>query len=250
VKRLKDAGLDTEVTRHFSNSFDRGTVMGSDPDPGARVRGHGLVTLVISRGPEIIRVPDLAGLSLAEARSELRSAGLAAGIVTRSFDDGVQQGAVISSTPEPGSEVRPDAGISLAVSKGSPIEVPDVTGASVADATAGLEAAGLKVKVATERINSPQTAGSVAGQSPSEGAQLAGGDTVTLTVSKGPRILPVPDVTGEKVSDARDRLERAGFKVDVERGFPFLQDKVSEQSVQGGLTAPEGSTITIRTNGL
>ncbi|MFE7572093.1 Stk1 family PASTA domain-containing Ser/Thr kinase [Streptomyces sp. NPDC057539] len=249
-KRLADAGLDVKVTRDFSDSFDRGTVMASDPEPRARIRGNGSVTIVISRGPEIVKVPDLESMPLGEARRALKKAGLAAGVVTREFDDNIQQGAVIGSTPASGSEVRPDSGVALVVSKGSPVEVPDVTGESVEDATSELTGEGLKVEVAAERVNSEEDAGSVARQSAAEGAQLARGETVTLTVSKGPRMISVPDVTGKKIDEATRLLEEAGFEVTVDRGFPFLGDTVGKQSVEGGRQAPEGSSITITTKGL
>ncbi|MDI9888044.1 Stk1 family PASTA domain-containing Ser/Thr kinase [Streptomyces sp. HNM0645] len=250
-QRLSAAGLDVEaVRRDFSDAYDRGTVMDVSPDPGQRIRHNGSVTLVVSRGPEIVKVPELEGLKLADARSTLRKAGLAPGVVTREFSDEAAQGTVIGSDPAAGTERRPDSAVALVVSKGAPVDVPDVTGDSVADATSTLEDAGLKVKVAPEQVHSPQEAGTVARQSPAEGGRAAGGDTVTLTVSKGPRMVEVPDVTGDSLDDARRELEKAGFEVKVERTFPFLGNTVERQSVEGGEQAAEGSTITITTKGL
>ncbi|MFG3477716.1 Stk1 family PASTA domain-containing Ser/Thr kinase [Streptomyces sp. NPDC047980] len=250
-QRLSAAGLDVEAVRKgFSDAYDRGTVMDVNPDPGQRIRHNGSVTLVISRGPEIVKVPELEGLKLADARNTLRKAGLAPGVITREFSDDAAQGTVIGSDPAAGTERRPDSAIALVVSKGSPVDVPDVTGESVEDATGTLEDAGLKVKVAPEQVHSPEDAGTVARQSPEEGGQAAKGDTITLTVSKGPRMIEVPDVTGDSLSDARRELEEAGFEVKVERAFPFLGDTVESQSVEGGGQAAEGSTITIRTKGL
>ncbi|MFF4745581.1 MULTISPECIES: Stk1 family PASTA domain-containing Ser/Thr kinase [unclassified Streptomyces] len=250
-QRLSAAGLDVEAVRKgFSDAYDRGTVMDVNPDPGQRIRHNGSVTLVISRGPEIVKVPELEGLKLADARNTLRKAGLAPGVITREFSDDAAQGTVIGSDPAAGTERRPDSAIALVVSKGSPVDVPDVTGESVEDATGTLEDAGLKVKVAPEQVHSPEDAGTVARQSPGEGGQAAKGDTITLTVSKGPRMIEVPDVTGDSLSDARRELEEAGFEVKVERAFPFLGDTVESQSVEGGGQAAEGSTITIRTKGL
>ncbi|CAM5724818.1 Thiazole synthase [Streptomyces griseoloalbus] len=72
------------------------------------------------------------------------------------------------------------------------------------------------------------------------------GDTVTLTLSKGPEMAEVPDVTGDKVDEARRKLEEAGFAVKEDRGLLGLfRDTVKGQSVDGGDTAPKGSTITI-----
>ncbi|MFE3120830.1 Stk1 family PASTA domain-containing Ser/Thr kinase [Streptomyces niveus] len=249
-KRLTDAGLDAKVGHDFSNTFERGTVMRTDPEPRSRIRGNGSVTLVISRGPEIVRVPDLTGKSLADAKDALKKAGLAPGVITRSFDEETAQGGIIRTQPKAGTELRPDAGVALVVSKGRPVHMPDVTGQSEEEATASLEDAGLDVKIAAERVNSPEEEGSVAEQSAKEGSRLARGDTVTLTISKGPRMIAVPDVTGKSIDDARAELTDAGFEVEVDRSFPFLDDTVAKQSVDGGGTAAEGSTITITTKGI
>ncbi|KKZ72422.1 serine/threonine protein kinase [Streptomyces showdoensis] len=249
--RLADAGLDVGATeRAYSDVYERGTVMATDPASGERVRGHGPVNLTVSRGPEVVKVPNLKGVPLAEARQRLTDEGLAPGVVTYAFSQAIPQGAVISSDPEPGTERSPDSAVALVVSKGTPIDVPDVTGESVAEATATLQDAGLKVTVAAERIDSPEDAGTVAAQSLAEGSRAAKGDAVTLTVSQGPRMVEVPDVVDMKTDEARAELESAGFEVKIEKTFPFLGDTVTGQSAEGGSTAAEGSTITLTIKGL
>ncbi|MFF5501781.1 Stk1 family PASTA domain-containing Ser/Thr kinase [Streptomyces roseolus] len=249
--RLADAGLEPGTTkRAFSDAYERGTVMAVDPAPGARVRSHAAVTLTVSRGPETVKVPNLKNKPLDEAKRMLTAQGLAPGMVTSAFSTTVAQGAVIGSDPEPGTERAPDSAVALVVSKGAPVDVPDVTGETVADATAILQEAGLKVSVAPERVHSVEDAGSVAAQSLAEGSRAAKGDAVTLTVSKGPRPVEVPDVVGLSTDEAREELEAAGFEVKVEKSFPFLGDEVTGQSVAGGLTAPEGSTVAITIKGI
>ncbi|MCE3032024.1 Stk1 family PASTA domain-containing Ser/Thr kinase [Streptomyces sp. CMSTAAHL-2] len=245
--RLQDAGLHTgKVKRAYDDTVERGTVISTDPAPGARIRDHDAVTLTVSLGPETVKVPDLAGLPLAEARHKLKSAGLEPGMVGREFSDDVDAGAVISTAPASGTERHAGSAIALTVSKGSPIDVPDVTGDDPADARQELTSAGLKVKIASEQVNSEYDKGKVARQSPGDGKQAAAGDTVTLTLSKGPQMIEVPDVTGDSVDDAHQALEDAGFKVNEDRGILGLfGDTVRKQSVEGGKTAPKGSTITI-----
>ncbi|MFD7165690.1 Stk1 family PASTA domain-containing Ser/Thr kinase [Streptomyces violascens] len=250
-KKLSGAGLGVKkVDRQFSDTVERGQVMSTDPATGARIRGNGSVTLVVSRGPETAQVPQLDGMPLDKAKSELNKAGFAPGDTSSEFNESVPQGSVIRTDPAAGVKRHTDTAVSMVVSKGAPVDVPGVVGDSVADATAALQNAGLQVTVAPDQVNSVQDAGKVAAQSAAEHAQLAKGDSVTLTVSKGPRMIPVPKVTGEKAADAQRDLEKAGFKVKVDRGFPFLSDEVSGQSVAAGAQAPEGSTITITTKGL
>ncbi|MFB7232462.1 Stk1 family PASTA domain-containing Ser/Thr kinase [Streptomyces fimicarius] len=249
-QRLSDEGLGLKgVDRVFSDTVERGSVVSSDPASGARIRGNGSVTLVVSRGPEIVRVPDVVGSSLADARRALKKVGLAPGMVTKEFSEDVARGEVIRTDPRAGTDRNPDTAVALVVSKGAPVEVPDVSGLSVEDATAELEAEGLKAEVLPGRVHSAEAEGDVAEQSPGEGTEAAEGDTVQLTVSKGPRMLDVPDVTGRDVDEARSTLEEAGFEVKVERPFLSFSDTIASQSVDGGEQAPEGSTITIKTKG-
>ncbi|WP_327595366.1 Stk1 family PASTA domain-containing Ser/Thr kinase [Streptomyces chartreusis] len=245
--RLEDAGLDVgKVERAYSDTVKRGTVISTDPGTGARIRHNDSVKLVISQGPETVKVPDIEGYPLAKARTELKESGLQPGMVKREFNDDVTRGSVLSADPGTGTEVRSGSAIKLIVSKGSPVDIPDVTGEDPADARAELEEAGLKVKIASARVNSEFDAGQVAQQSPAEGKQAAEGDTVTLTLSKGPEMIEVPDVVGDNVDDATAELKAAGFEVDEDRGLLGLfGDTVKKQSVEGGETAPKGSTITI-----
>lgn len=250
-QRLQDAGLDVKrIDRAFSDTAARGTVMSSDPGSGERIRGNDSVRLVVSKGPEMVDVPDLTGVALGKARAGLEEAGLAPGMVTREFSEDVARGEIVRTDPEAGTERRSGSAVALVVSKGSPVDVPDVTGLSVEDATAALADEGLKAEVRPGRVHSAEVAGDIAEQSPAEGAEVADGDSVELTVSKGPRMLDVPDVTGQDVDEARSTLEEAGFEVEVDRPFLSFSDTVEKQSVDGGEQAAEGSTITIRTKGL
>ncbi|MGW0512326.1 Stk1 family PASTA domain-containing Ser/Thr kinase [Streptomyces olivaceoviridis] len=246
-ERLKAAGLDVgQVKRAYSDTVERGTVIGSDPAPGARIRDHDSVTLTVSLGPQTVNVPDVAGQSLAKARARLKADDLEPGMVTRAFSDDVPRGSVIGTTPEAGTERHAGSAIALTVSKGSPIDVPDVTGEDLESAKQELTDAGLKVRVAGQRVHSEYDEGEVAAQSPGDGRQAAEGDTVTLTLSDGPEMVEVPDVVGDSVDDAHQALEDAGFEVKEDRGLLGLfGDTVKKQSVDGGDEAPKGSTITI-----
>ncbi|MGW5848515.1 Stk1 family PASTA domain-containing Ser/Thr kinase [Streptomyces sp. NPDC055254] len=249
--QLSAAGLGVKrVERKFSDAFDRGTVMNTDPAGGKRIRGNGAVTITISRGPEVVAVPNLKGRPLEEAKAELTKAGLAPGVVTQAFSQDIAQGSVIGSDPVGGEKRAPDSAVALVVSKGRPIPVPNVAGVAFEQARSALVGLGLKVATAAEQVNAPSPAGTVANQSVGAGTQAAAGDTVTLTLSKGPRQLPVPDVRGQDVDAARKALETSGFKVRVERPFLSFSNTVEAQSVAGGQNAPEGSTITLRTKGL
>ncbi|WEB43046.1 Stk1 family PASTA domain-containing Ser/Thr kinase [Streptomyces yunnanensis] len=248
-KALHDEGLRVKVERGFSPNVQRDHVMATKPETGQRIRGNGTVTLVVSRGPEKVTIPDLAGTPLADARRKLRDLGLVPGTETRAFSDEVAKGSVIRTDPAPGSTRRPDTAVALTVSRGAPVDVPNVVGKGRQDAAAALQQAGFRVQFADQPVFAPQDKDTVARQSPGAGGTLGKGETVTLTLSKGPEMVAVPDVGGMNTADATKALTDAGFKVSVDRPFLFPQDSVASQSVAAGDQAPKGSTITIRLKG-
>ncbi|MFG3658860.1 Stk1 family PASTA domain-containing Ser/Thr kinase [Streptomyces sp. NPDC047706] len=246
--RLADAGLEVGQVKHaYSDTVRRGTIISTDPAPGARIRHNDSVTLTVSDGPETVKVPDVAGHRLDKARGVLEDSGLEPGMVTRDFSEDVPRGFVIGTNPATDTTTRAGTAIALTVSKGARVDVPDVTGGDLGEARERLQEAGLKVRVAAGRINSEHEAGQVARQDPGPDGEAAAGDTVTLTLSKGPEMIEVPDVVGDSVDEARQRLRGAGFEVEEDRGLLGLfGDTVRRQSVPGGETAPKGSTITLQ----
>ncbi|WP_055721931.1 Stk1 family PASTA domain-containing Ser/Thr kinase, partial [Streptomyces niveiscabiei] len=127
--RLDDAGLAVGDVKHaYSDTVRRGTVISTDPAPGARIRKNDSVTLTVSDGPQTVRVPDVTGLTQAEASKRLTAAGLEPGVVTSEFNDSVAKGTVIRTTPAVGTSRRAGSAVALVVSKGASVEIPDVTG--------------------------------------------------------------------------------------------------------------------------
>jgi eukaryotic-like serine/threonine-protein kinase len=243
-KKLSSAGLDSKVKQSFSLTVPRGSVIATDPAPGKRIRSNGTVTLTVSKGPQVVRVPDVTGRSLAQARQEISAAGLTPGSVTRVFSSDVPNGQVVSTDPAGAADRAPGTAVAITVSRGEPVEVPDVVGESVADAQQELEDAGLKVVLAPGKVYSDKAdKDTVAVESPDAGQQAGTGDTVTITVSKGQQMVDVPDVKGKHEDDAKQILQDAGFDVRVIN--VFFGDTVFSESPDGGGQAPKGATITI-----
>src|SRR5699024_5274946 len=99
--------------------------------------------------------------------------------------------------------------------------------------------------IAPEQVNSRTVpAGSVVSASPDSGTLTAGGK-VTLTISKGPKMIEVPNMVGKQVGVATSELAALGFTVKVENLLGGFFGTVRFQDPEGG-AAPEGSTITLR----
>ena len=240
---LSGEDLDTDVKEDFSDTVKAGLVLRTDPEGGSRIRQGDSVTLVLSKGPEMVEIPELYAVPLDEAKDKLREAGLKPGVTQEAFSEELPAGRVISTKPADGEKIKAGRAVEMVVSRGAPIEVPDVVGDDQSDAAEELREEGLTVEVAPETVYSEEDAGTVAETSPEPGAELGEGDKVTLTISKGPELLEVPDVVDMSVDDAEQALEDAGFSVDVNQ--IFFGDTVWRQSPDGGDDAPRGSEITL-----
>jgi beta-lactam-binding protein with PASTA domain len=177
VEKLREAGLNLgTVTEVFHGTVPAGSVVSSDPPSGEKRRRGSTVALEISKGPEMLAVPDVTGQARADAEKALAEVGFKAA-VTEVFHDSVKKGLVVAQKPADGRAER-DSTVALQVSKGPElITVPDVTGKKRADAERTLEALGLKVRVFA--IPGP---GTVRSTNPGAGAQVRKGSTVTVYV--------------------------------------------------------------------
>ncbi|WP_017622294.1 Stk1 family PASTA domain-containing Ser/Thr kinase [Nocardiopsis chromatogenes] len=91
-------------------------------------------------------------------------------------------------------------------------EVPELIGRDQEAAQKLLADSGLKMSIADGEVYSDKAdPGQVGKASPGTGEQILPGETVTVQLSKGPRTVELPDVTGEPVENARKTLEDAGF---------------------------------------
>jgi serine/threonine-protein kinase len=242
---LSDAGFRSTTSDVFDDDVPTGMVVGSEPGAGTEIRKFQPVALFVSKGPQLFPLPKLTGGTLEEAKNALNAGGMALGTVTEEFNEEAAAGVVLTQDPAAETPVRRGTPVAMVVSKGpQPIPVPSVVGQDEDDAVDAIEAAGLKAEVAREEVfdrNVPE--GAVVSQAPASGTLTRGG-TVTLTISKGPRMVEVPSFIGRQAGEARRALEALGFEVRVNNvlggffGTVRDQDPVDEE-------VPEGSVVTL-----
>ncbi len=93
------------------------------------------------------------------------------------------------------------------------VKVPNVTGLNFEEASQRLLQAGFKAEQGEQRYNNAAPKMTVLEQSPPPGSHEGLGNTVTLVVSGGQRMVAVPTVVGMSKSEAAAALEKDGFDV-------------------------------------
>ena len=255
--QLTDAGLVVADTTEeaFDEEIPVGLVVGTTPEAGGDVLEGTDITIVVSMGIEPTELPSLVGLSLTDATARVDEARLELGEVTYEFSDTAQKDAVMVANDAdgnalvPGTELEPGTIITFVVSAGA---LPQVTGLTVEEAEALLSDAGLIGVVGGDGQFSDTIAeGLVIDYVRPQGIMLRPGDTVTITVSRGPELITIPDVVGDTIKDAVDTLKALGLTVEVRSEYPESAwdepfARVTSVDPADGQQVPLGTLVIIR----
>jgi beta-lactam-binding protein with PASTA domain/tRNA A-37 threonylcarbamoyl transferase component Bud32 len=118
---------------------------------------------------------------------------------------------------------------------GAMVQIGDVKGKTVAEATASLKAQGFSVSTTTTQTFDPVVAINLVAQTqPAIGQSVNKGHTIVLAISKGPAQLPLPDIVGQQTATAKDLIRKAHFTV----GSPTIEQfdpKIARGVVIAGL---------------
>jgi len=181
------AGLDlvASVDTEESDTVEEGTVIRTEPPAGTVVAPKQTIKVIVSSGAKTVAVPDLTGKTTAQATTELESAGLMLGAITKENSPDVVGDTVMRTSPEIGSEVAVGTTIDLVVSSGL-VTIQDVRGQHLDVATEMLQnpQVGLLVEPVPDNTCTTQPGNPVVNQS------LAPGDvpqrsTIQLTYCAG-----------------------------------------------------------------
>jgi len=250
---LRNAGLVPVPALTASSTVADGMVIGETPPAGSVVAKGTRVTLAVSAGPGSSPLPDVAGLTAAQASTKLEQAGFKPTTEKQSSAT-VPSGRVIATNPSAGTEAQAGSAVTVLISSGpAQSTVPDVVGQSRAGAEATLTNAKLKPGTITQRTSSDQTPGSVLEQSPAAGTSLPEGGAVDFVVAQAPTETPVPDVVGKNEAQASAELGRAGFTPQAVTQTTTEAAKVGivlRQSPAAPHKARKGATVTIAVGAL
>ncbi len=195
--KLEKAGFDVAVEQVNSSSVEEGLVVFSEPRSGDSATHGSTVTIFVSQGPKLAKVPVLVGTQRRVAVQKIRGRGLTPSVSEEESNS--PSGEVISQSPSAGTEVEPGSTVSIVVSSGKKKEVakvPNVIGKERREAVEAIRAAGLTPSVEEEETEVQGQIGRVIDQFPPPGRELEPGTTVTITVGK-----PQPSLSEEEAEE-------------------------------------------------
>jgi eukaryotic-like serine/threonine-protein kinase len=193
---LQKNGLKGKELTGTSATVGKGKVFKQSPPAGTTVKHGDTITYYVSTGTPQATVPDLSGLTQAQALAALQGVGLTLGTVTQQPSDVVPLGQVVSQDPAANTKVDQGSAVSIVISTGTPspspspsitttatpVAVPSVITMPQTQAEQTLTNAGFVVKVKLGK--STLEPGFVYNQKPTSTETALPGSTVTIWVSK------------------------------------------------------------------
>jgi len=240
---LQADGLKGRCQNTKSSIADIKKVIRTDPSAGSGVSGGSTVVLFVGVGPSAVTVPHVKGLSLTDATTLLQSKGFKVG-QTLLNSPAAAQNFVFGSTPKEGTSQKLGATVTLKVATGN-VQIADIRGKTCAAASNELQKLTLKPTCQNRNNQAPQ--GNAFATYPSAIGTIVPQHTpITIFISSGPQQVPLPNVIGENVGQAKHELTSAGFTYQVTQ-VPECNDQtknniVTDQNPKGP-NAPRGTLV-------
>ena len=245
---LTALGLSVDVTEEFSDSVDKGYVISTSPKAGSKVDKGGMVQVVVSKGSEadaMVAVPDLRNRDEATAKQLLGSSELISGTASTASSDSVDEGKIISQSPEAGTQIEKGTKVDYVVSTGPEmVYVGDYKGFSRDQIEDKLN--GLEIRWESEYDNSGEYPEGTVISHEHRDENVPKGTTITVVLSKGKEKVTVPNVSSYKMNDAKAKMpSNITIKEDYSKTTtdPNLDNVVYQQSVTGEVEI--NSTVTL-----
>jgi eukaryotic-like serine/threonine-protein kinase len=255
LNKVAGKGWATISTEEASETVAAGNVIRTQPPAGTDLREGAQLQFVVSTGPAPRPLPELVGLSVADATTALTSIGLVIEAADPVFDETVPVDQVISwSVPEQptlaaGATVVSGTTVRVIVSAGpAPRTIPDLVNADPAAARSALEVQNLVVAQLPDEFSDVVAAGLVIRTDPPAGAVVARGTTVSFVVSKGPDVVPIPALANMTIDQVQAALAAAGLTVGVVTGDPtgiVIDAQFQGTSLLANQLLPRGAAIDI-----
>jgi serine/threonine-protein kinase len=196
TKTLEEEGFKVAVRPRNSSAVEAGLVIHSSPAGSETATNGSTVTIFVSQGPKLAKVPVLVGTQRRVAVQQIRGRGLVPEVGEEETES-APAGEVLRQSPSAGKRVEPGSAVAIVVAKSKQkAKVPNVIGKERREAVETIRAAGLAPFVEEEETEVESQIGRVLNQFPTSGSRQPEGAEVTLVVGK--RAVAVPEEEPEE----------------------------------------------------
>ncbi len=198
-----------------------------------------------------INAPNLKGLYYSQVIADPQYSNVVIAEGEYVYNETVDAGKIISQEPEANRKIDPGSTITVTISRGNrTFALPDYVNSDARQAKIELDRFGVQCVEAAPEYNDEIENGFVIRTDPAAGTMLTEGDTVTITVSRGPEFVMVdmPDLMGKSLNTALELLDNAGLEWDepVYTESDGEPDLVIYQSIAPGTQVEKGTRVSFQ----
>jgi serine/threonine-protein kinase len=215
-KMAQNLGLKLNPTSKPCEKEPKGNVCSQDPTAGTQAKKGDTINVVVSTGAPKVAVPNVIDDDIDTAKSKLQADKYQFDVKTRNKESSESPGTVLAQNPDPGKEVQKGTTITLTIAvEKKQVPVPDVTGKTCDEAKAQMTANNLVGECTEVETNDPNLVGKVIQTTPAANNQADPGSKVQIQIGKAAQQqqVTVPNLTGQRLKDARKALEDLGLTV-------------------------------------
>lgn len=259
---LKEKNLNLMISgMNYSESIAKNKILSQNPADGSIADAQATIQVIMSGGKEEVMMPDLSGMTAAEAKHLITGQNLLLlenGIIEE-YSDVVEKGRVISQSIPAEERIAVQTEITLAVSLGSLneetalLKVPDLTGMTKEKAVKTLgklkEQAGFTYVLGEvkNKYSTDIKKGKIMSQSPKAGLAVRTNEPICIVISKGPEMVQMPELVYLNKDQAVAKLEKAGLHIEIKTEYSekAASGLVTAQSAKTGSKVAKGSVVVI-----
>lgn len=231
------------IVEEYNDEYSEGYIIKQSPGAGEMVKPGRTVQFTVSKGEQIVDMPNLEDYTEAEAIKALQDLNM--GIKTRikdEIDSTVEEGCVVRTEPEAGQPLEREQEVILYISLGEK-KMPDLRGDTKSNAETRLKQLKIGLKIVFQEEESDEYAeDQVIRTNPAAGSDLNEGDEVILYISTGSKNTEVPNVINQSRDLAIQLLEAAELKYAINEvyddmvpeGYVISQSELPDSKVEKG----------------
>ena len=204
---------------------------------------------LVQNEQEMVKVPDLRGMTEEEARKELEGTDLGMKVENeRQPSNQYEEGEIMSQDPAEDTEVAKNSTITVVISSGEEakmVKVPNIVDRTEEEAEKSLQAAKLTVVHGEAQFSDEIDAGRVISSDPEAGTEVEEGTEVTIVISLGKDQAKVPELRNKSASEAEAALKDAGLAGSASEEYSDSVEAglVISQSIDAGEKVDKGTTV-------
>lgn len=251
-EELEKIGLKLRVVDEtYSNEYEEGVIVSQKVEPGTKVKEGYTIEVVVSKGKQLVKVPNLINRNIEEIESILKEAGLKEGTVDYQYSDTIPANVIIDQDPDPFAEVEFGSRVNLIVSRGPEVKLvrmPNLVGLTEQAAKNALIAHELVVGEIIREHNDEYKAGVVFKQSIQAGTQVEANTPVDIYISIGPKEEPKEEPAENEEIPITISITPQSENEQVEIRIDRIQDG-KRQTVYRNVVETTGKELKIKVTG-